>query len=199
MVNELRDVTGFRGEKILELCLTDYQNFPQPLFRPGFLGDKWPAILLADKHPQTYIIIIPMSDNESRTKMIARRAELLAELFLQELQPLFVAQSTGDSGYDLFVGFRNPKGGVNNILVEVKSTERLARKQFPLPRKNYERYAYSNVPALLIVVDVKENRLYYAWLTPDDPELANESSTVRVDLTEINDDTKQALRDRLVA
>jgi hypothetical protein len=44
MVSELRDVTGFRGEKILELCLTDYQNFPQPLFRPGFLGDKWPAI-----------------------------------------------------------------------------------------------------------------------------------------------------------
>ena len=55
--------------------------------------------------------------------MIARRAELLAELFLQELQPLFVAQSTGESGYDFFVGFRNPKGGVNNILVEVKSTE----------------------------------------------------------------------------
>ncbi len=38
MVNKLTDVTGFRGEKILELCLTDYQNFPQPLFRPGFLG-----------------------------------------------------------------------------------------------------------------------------------------------------------------
>jgi hypothetical protein len=44
MTSELRDVTGFRGEKILELCLTDYQHFAQPLFRPGFLGDKWPAI-----------------------------------------------------------------------------------------------------------------------------------------------------------
>ena len=48
-------------------------------------------------------------------------------------------------------------------------------------------------------MDVKQNRLYYAWLTPDDPELASESSTVWVDLTEINDDTKQTLRDRLVA
>lgn len=43
-VASLRDVTGFRGEKIVELCLTDYSAFPAPLFRPGFLGDKWPAI-----------------------------------------------------------------------------------------------------------------------------------------------------------
>jgi len=41
---ELRDVTGFRGEKIVELCLTDYATFSRPLFRPGFLGDKWPAV-----------------------------------------------------------------------------------------------------------------------------------------------------------
>ena len=41
---ELRDVTGFRGEKIVELCLTDYQAFAEPLFRPGFLDRKWPAI-----------------------------------------------------------------------------------------------------------------------------------------------------------
>jgi hypothetical protein len=40
----LQDVTGFRGEKIVELCLTDYSAFKKPLFRPGFLGDKWPAI-----------------------------------------------------------------------------------------------------------------------------------------------------------
>src|SRR4051812_815936 len=44
MSHELRDVTGFRGEKIVELCLTDYEAFAKPLFRPGFLADKWPAI-----------------------------------------------------------------------------------------------------------------------------------------------------------
>jgi hypothetical protein len=37
-------VTGFRGEKIVELCLTEYSAFATPLFRPGFLGDKWPAV-----------------------------------------------------------------------------------------------------------------------------------------------------------
>jgi hypothetical protein len=44
MTNELKDVTGFRGEKIVELCLTDYRTFAKPLFRPGFLGEKWPSI-----------------------------------------------------------------------------------------------------------------------------------------------------------
>jgi len=40
---ELRDVTGERGEKILFLRLTDYAP-SKPLFRPGFLGDKWPSV-----------------------------------------------------------------------------------------------------------------------------------------------------------
>jgi hypothetical protein len=41
---ELLDVIGSRGESIVEICLTDYQTFARPLFRPGFLGDKWPSI-----------------------------------------------------------------------------------------------------------------------------------------------------------
>ncbi len=44
MTTQLRDVTGFRGEKLAELALTDYSAFTKPLFQPGFLGDKWPAI-----------------------------------------------------------------------------------------------------------------------------------------------------------
>ena len=44
MVIELPDVIGFRGEKIVELCLTEYAESGKALFRPGFLGDKWPAI-----------------------------------------------------------------------------------------------------------------------------------------------------------
>lgn len=44
MVVELRDVVGFRGERLVELRLTDYGDFTEPLFRPGFLGDKWPAV-----------------------------------------------------------------------------------------------------------------------------------------------------------
>jgi hypothetical protein len=44
MSTDLREVRGFRGERIVELCLTEYGTTERPLVRPGFLGDKWPAI-----------------------------------------------------------------------------------------------------------------------------------------------------------
>lgn len=44
MIASLNDVTGFRGEKFVEVELTEYSGRPAPLFRPGFLGDKWPAV-----------------------------------------------------------------------------------------------------------------------------------------------------------
>jgi hypothetical protein len=40
----LRDIVGSRGENKLELCLTDYEHYDFPLFKPGFLGDKWPVV-----------------------------------------------------------------------------------------------------------------------------------------------------------
>lgn len=44
MTADLQEVTGFRGEKIVELRLTDFSAFPKELFRPAYLGDKWPSI-----------------------------------------------------------------------------------------------------------------------------------------------------------
>ena len=41
----LRDFTGSRGERIVEVRLTKrHDSSDRPLFRPAFLGDKWPAI-----------------------------------------------------------------------------------------------------------------------------------------------------------
>ncbi len=40
----LKDVTGSRGEKIVDLCLTDYSSFAAPLFEAAHLGAKWPAL-----------------------------------------------------------------------------------------------------------------------------------------------------------
>lgn len=65
-----------------------------------------------------------MSSQSSRAQLIGRRAELMAELFLQEFEPLFISRPTTPYvGYDLLVGFRNHKAGVNTFAVEVKSTE----------------------------------------------------------------------------
>jgi hypothetical protein len=41
---ELRNFIGNRGESLFELAITDYIQFRQPLFRPAFLTEKWPAV-----------------------------------------------------------------------------------------------------------------------------------------------------------
>jgi len=40
----LGNVIGDRGEIVFELAITDYSQFRFPLFRPAFLGAKWPTI-----------------------------------------------------------------------------------------------------------------------------------------------------------
>ena len=40
----MANVIGNRGELIFELAITYYAQFQKPLFRPGFLGEKWPTV-----------------------------------------------------------------------------------------------------------------------------------------------------------
>ena len=104
-----------------------------------------------------------MTARNTRSGLAGRRGEIMAELFFQELDPLFVSRpTTEDIGYDLLVGFRNEKAGINTIAVEVKSTEQLLEPRFSIQRSAFNRLVHSNVPALLLVADVKQNRLYYA-------------------------------------
>jgi hypothetical protein len=44
MPKNLSNVIGDRGEIIFELAITHYQTFGYPLFKPAFLGEKWPVI-----------------------------------------------------------------------------------------------------------------------------------------------------------
>jgi hypothetical protein len=135
-----------------------------------------------------------MSESKSRSAYVARRGELLAELFLQDLEPEFVARATGDVGYDFLVGFLNSRGGVNNIPVEVRATERLVQNRFPLGRDQYRRFAYSNTPVLLVVVEVKHNRFFYTWISSNDAVAIPESNKVMIPLTKVDERTKEELR-----
>lgn len=135
--------------------------------------------------------------NTSQAATNGRRAELTAELFFQELSASFVAKPTTDVGFDLLVGFQNNKGGINTYAVEVKATEQSVPSRFPIATKSYKYLAHSNIPAILLVVDVKQNRLYYAWLTPEIGNERVETHTVRVPITEISDDVKKEMRERV--
>jgi len=136
----------------------------------------------------------------SKAYMVGRRGELIAELFLQDMNPSFVAKPTSDLGYDFLVGFPNTNGGINNYAVQVKATEQPVPSRFPIQTTVYKCLAHSNIPALLIVVDVKQNLLFYAWLTPEITKgRSRETHTIRIPVTEVNDLVKEELRKQLAS
>jgi len=141
---------------------------------------------------QTQRIGVRMSATSHRS-LIGHRSELMAELLLQEFDPISLARPTVDFGYDFLVSFTNSRGGINTFGVEVKGTEKEISSTFAIERRAYDRLANSNIPMLLLVTDVKHNRVFYHW---PHPQNGPKSHMVRVPLVEINDQAKRDLRHR---
>lgn len=146
------------------------------------------------------------TQTQSHGQLMGRRAELLAELFLQELAPTFLASSKFEKvPYDFFVGFPSSSGGVNAYVVEVKSTDHPVGTHYSLRTSNrfFECLTSSNIPTILLVVDVKNNRLYYAWGNsipkPKEPPASHRTMTIKVPVVAINDSTKEELRRQLAS
>jgi hypothetical protein len=138
-----------------------------------------------------------MKNMNSNAQMIGRRGELIAELFLQDIGAEFIARPQADLGYDFFVGFQNSKGGTNTIAVQVKATGQPLMRHFEMDKRSFDRLAHSNLPILLLVTDVKQNRLSYAWITPDIVTGKRSSGSVRIAITEVDDSSKNELRRQL--
>jgi hypothetical protein len=137
-----------------------------------------------------------MSESKSLGEVAERRALLLVELLIQDLKADFISRPDGDLRHDFLVGFSNTKAGTNTFVVQVKATEKpITSGRYSISRDVFDHLAYSNVPALLIVVDVKRNKLYYAWLQHEHTEVRN--GTVLVSLTEIDSRTMAGLRTQL--
>lgn len=123
----------------------------------------------------------------------------MAEMFLESLEPQFVAQSTNSKlVFDFFIGFLNPNGGINTFAVEVKATGRSIRGTYLLPANIYKILSNSNIPVLLLVVDVKENEFYYSWLS-DKPEVSRLKNDVRVPVSKVDKESKSKLVHRMTA
>jgi hypothetical protein len=133
-----------------------------------------------------------MSVQTSRSNLLGRRGALMAELFLQDLGPEFISRPTSDVGYDLLVGFSNKRGGINTFAVEVKSTEQPPGPKFQLLKHVFVRLSCSNIPSLLLVADVKQNRMYYAWL--DAKIAANGGQMVSIPIIELDNRTTKKLK-----
>ncbi len=100
----------------------------------------------------------------SRTpELVYHRGELLAEMFLTDLGAKIVSRSPFDS-VDYLAFFESERKGFHVIAIEVKARELPIPAEFPITSKLVARAAESNIPTLLLVVDVKQNKFGYAWL-----------------------------------
>jgi hypothetical protein len=87
----------------------------------------------------------------------------MAELFLQQLDPVSLVRSTDDLGYDFLVTFKNRKGGANTFGVEVKGMSSHVPSSLVIDKKLYDRLTLSNIPGFLLVADIKGNKLFYGF------------------------------------
>lgn len=99
MSANVEEITGFRGERITELALTSYTAFTQPLFKPGFLGDKWPSIdfyvelnFVQGRRPyffaQTKATRSPITERSSSLKISTNKKDI--ERLLQIPGPTYI-------------------------------------------------------------------------------------------------------------
>jgi hypothetical protein len=129
---------------------------------------------------------------------IERRAELMAELLFQDMNPDLLSQMfPHDFGYDLLIGFSNARGGLNTFAVRVKSTQTAPLGGFPVARAEFDKLRFSNIPTLLLVADVKANQLYYAWMNAIEAKARGRNVLVPVAL--LNDQRRRQLRAELSA
>lgn len=130
--------------------------------------------------------------------LVGRRGELMAELFLDDLRPAFVARASADmgrdAGYDYLVGFPNAAGGINTYAVVVKAAEE-TRPTVTVSREVYDQLRNSNLPTLLLAIDVKHNTLSYAW--PGDDPVGGRRAAATLHVTVADETAKRTLRHRL--
>lgn len=141
-----------------------------------------------------------MIDHRTTARQPWRRGELMAEIFLEELEPKYVARSPDNNelGFDFLVGFENNEGGLNTYAVEVQATEQPISGTMRVSRETYNRLAHSNIPLILLVVDVKQNQLFYACPWRQELDASSGTSHVTIPLTFITEESRDSLRAQLV-
>jgi hypothetical protein len=118
---------------------------------------------------------------------IHQRAELMAQLFLQEIGASVWTTAGGPDGpFDSIAAFLTDDQKLRISAIEVKATEQPVGKVFHFQArpKPIRALQHSNVPVLFLVADVKRNELCYGWASDIryDASDAKGSQTVRCTL-----------------
>jgi hypothetical protein len=134
---------------------------------------------------------------QTHSEFVERRAEIMVELFLRELDPAFIAQPSRDIGFDYMVSFPSRRGSSNTFGVAIKVTTEHDAHRFAVSKRTYNQLAHSNLSAFLLVADVKRNKLYFGF--PPKIDTRKTGPAIDIPLTQINAQTTKDLYKRLTA
>jgi hypothetical protein len=108
-----------------------------------------------------------MEKRAKRSNVVQRRAELLANLFLEDLGASVWAMSGPENvgPFDRFVAFltNGPKLRVAGIKVRATQLPVGKEYRFRAGLETIRALQHSNVPVLFLVVDVKRNEIFCGW------------------------------------
>ncbi|MFN0056085.1 MAG: DUF4365 domain-containing protein [Planctomycetales bacterium] len=100
----------------------------------------------------------------ANSELIARRGELLAEMFLNDCGAKITDLPSFEYGIDHLAFFETGAKSFQVVAVQVKTIESPIPAEIRVDADLVHRAAQSNIPTLLLVVDVKQNKFGYAWL-----------------------------------
>jgi hypothetical protein len=96
---------------------------------------------------------------------VTKRGELLTKQLLFELAPDDLIY-TGDHAEPLFnymALFLKPDGSPVTIAIAVKPTEEEIKGVYPFKVSELDKFKKSNIPVLMLVIDVKRNQYFLNW------------------------------------
>lgn len=121
-----------------------------------------------------------MTEKKPNPWYVAQRGELLAESFLLGLEPNELRiMKDSDMGFDYVAFFSKADSAPVLIGVEAKATEREVKGRYPFQLEHLKRLQNSNIPILIVVLDVKRNEIYFNWAQDAIPAKDKKSSDAR--------------------
>jgi hypothetical protein len=135
---------------------------------------------------------------------VTKRGELLTKEFLFEIEPddLIYTGDHADHLFDYMALFLKPDGSPVTIAIAVKATEEEIEGAYPFKVSDLEKFKNSNIPVLILVIDVKRNKFFLTWaknaIVTGQKESLNSEQFISVPLRQGTPEEIQKLKQEII-
>jgi hypothetical protein len=135
---------------------------------------------------------------------VTKRGELLTKEFLFQIEPddLIYTGDHADHLFDYMALFLKPDGSPVTIAIAIKTTEEEIEGVYPFKVSDLEKFKNSNIPVLILVIDVKRNKFFLSWaknaMMPEQKESLNSEQFISVSLRQGKPEEIQNLKQEIL-